>query len=59
MALLFPTYWGAGIWAKPCDSCYLSLKVKDLKSYDMQTISAKIGLISGLGELALSSTARR
>jgi hypothetical protein len=45
--------------ARSCVTCYLSLKIKDLKSYDMQTISSRIGLISGLGELALSSTARR
>ena len=40
------------------DSFYFAWKSGDLKSYDMQTISAKIGLTSGVPELALSSTRR-
>jgi len=40
MGLLLTTYWGAGIYAKPFDFCYVHGKTGDSKSFDMQTIYA-------------------
>jgi len=34
------TYSGSNILAKSCVTCYLPLKSRDLKSYDMQKIHA-------------------
>jgi len=50
--LISPTYSGSGILAKSCVICYVHRKSGGSKSYEIQTISAKIGLTSGLFELA-------
>ncbi len=50
--LVSPTYSGSGILLKSCVTCYVQTKSEDLKSYDMQTISAIPGEFSEVMTMA-------